>query len=100
MAMTKAELRKLLKERRTTISADEKKQLDRAIVENVLRSDAYKNADTLLLFAPLPGEVNLLPLVRAARRDGKQVAFPRCDTEKSAMDFFVLLPEHRLAPGA
>ena len=100
MTMTKNELRKLLKERRATISADEKKQLDRAIVEGVLRSEAYRNADTLLLFAPLPGEVNLLPLVRAARRDGKQVAFPRCDVEKNTMEFFVLLPEHRLAPGA
>ena len=100
MAMTKNELRKLLKERRATVSADERKQLDRAIVENVLASDAYQSADTLLLFAPLAGEVNLLPLVRAARKDGKQVAFPRCDTEKSSMDFFILLPEHRLAPGA
>ena len=100
MAMTKAELRKLLKERRAAISVDERKLLDHAIVENILRSEAYQNADTLLLFAPLPGEVNLLPLVRAARRDGKQVAFPRCDTEKTVMEFFLLLPEHRLAPGA
>ena len=99
-AMTKNELRKLLKARRASISADEKKELDRAIVDRILLSDAYQNADVLLLFAPLSGEVNLLPLVRAARRDGKQVAFPRCDTETNAMTFFILLPEHRLAPGA
>lgn len=100
MAMTKNELRKLLKERRASIPEEKKKELDRAIVESILASNAYRNADLLLLFAPLPGEVNLLPLVRAARKDGKQVAFPRCDTAENTMAFFTLLPEHRLSPGA
>ncbi|MBE6627741.1 MAG: 5-formyltetrahydrofolate cyclo-ligase [Ruminococcaceae bacterium] len=100
MAMTKNELRGLLKERRASISPDEKKQLDRAVVESILRSSVYRNADTLLLFAPLTGEVNLLPLVRAARKDGKQVAFPRCDTNANRMAFYLLTPAHRLAPGA
>lgn len=98
--MTKAELRKLLKERRASIPADSKKGLDLSIVRRILASRAYQKADTLLLFAPLPGEVNLLPLVRAARKDGKNVAFPRCHTETNTMEFFLLLPEQRLIKGA
>ena len=98
--MTKAELRKLLKEKRVSIPAEKKRELDLAIVRQILSSKIYQNADTVLLFAPLPGEVNLLPLVRAARKDGKNVAFPRCDTATNTMEFFCLLPETRLVRGA
>ncbi len=98
-AMTKTELRKLLKEKRASIPEEKKKETDAAIVKEILASAIYQNADTLLLFAPMTGEINLLPLVRAARRDGKAVGFPRCNTEENTMDFFELRPEDRLTEG-
>ena len=98
--MTKDELRKTLKEKRASISQEEKKELDQAIIGQILSSEAYKNADIVLLYAPIQSEINLLPLVRAARKDGKAVAFPRCNTEQSSMQFYLLLEEARLTPGA
>ncbi len=98
--LTKQQLRELLKQRRSSIPPEEKKRLDAAIVASITASQAYLQADTLLLYAPLSGEVDLLPLVRRARKDGKQVAFPRCDTETNTMRFHLLTPEARLSPGA
>ncbi len=98
--LNKDRLRKLLKERRAAIPPEKKKELDEAIVSRIAASDVFARADVLLLYAPLSGEVNLLPLVRLARKEGKAVAFPRCDTETNTMRFYLLLPEARLLPGA
>lgn len=98
--MTKDELRKALKEKRASIPPEEKKELDQAIIGQILASEAYQNADILLLYAPIQSEINLLPLVRSARKDGKSVAFPRCDAEQGTMQFYLLLEDARLTPGA
>lgn len=96
----KQELRAFLKERRGQIPPSQKKELDRAIVRHILASDVYRNADTILLFAPMEGEIDLLPLARQARHDGKAIAFPRCDVESTTMQFYLLLPDARLRAGA
>ncbi len=98
--ITKEQLRARLKERRAAIAPEERASMSRAIVQAILRSELYQKADTLLLFAPLPGEVDLLPLVQFARKDGKGIAFPRCDTEKEIMQFYLLEPGARLRRGA
>lgn len=97
---TKDELRALLKDKRASLSHDEKKAMDAAIVSRIAQSKVYQNASTLLLYAPLAGEINLLPLVRLARKQGKTVAFPRCDVATNTMQFYILEPEARLVAGA
>lgn len=98
--MTKQELRRLLKERRAAIPADEKKEMDRAIVASIAASKVFQQASAILLYAPLPGEINLLPLARLAQKQGKTVAFPRCDVTNHTLGFFVWTPEARLTVGA
>ncbi len=98
--LTKQELRAAVKAKRDAIPADEKKQADAAILARILASEEYRNASAILLYAPYGSEINLLPLVRAAREAGKPVAFPRCDTAQNTMQFYVLEPHARLQPGA
>ncbi len=98
--MDKQELRRVLKQKRIALAPDEKKEKDRLIREAILSSRAWARADTVLLYAPTPYEVDLIPLVKEARRAGKQVAFPRCNTETLAMVFHVLEPGQKLSPGA
>ncbi|MBQ2734332.1 MAG: 5-formyltetrahydrofolate cyclo-ligase [Clostridia bacterium] len=98
--MTKQELRQLLRERRAAISADEKKTHDRAIVSRIAKSKEFQRASAILLYAPMPGEINLLPLAHLARKAGKPVAFPRCNTADNTIEFFVWEPDARLMPGA
>ena len=98
--MTKQELRAAIKQKRAIISPEQKKTRDTAIVEQIAASEVFQSASVLLLYAPLKDEINLLPLARYARERGIPIAFPRCDTASNTMQFFILEPGCRLAPGA
>ena len=98
--MTKQELRTILRERRKGFTEEQKRANDRAIAEGIARSEVFKNASTLLLYAPMEGEINLLPLARIAQKQGKTIAFPRCDTKTNTMAFYVLEEGVRMTHGA
>ncbi len=98
--MTKKELRSKLREKRSSIPEEQKKQFDSAILSHILRTELFQKASMILLYVPVEGEVALLELARTARSMGKAIAFPRCDTETETMEFYTLLPESRLVSGA
>lgn len=98
--MDKQELRAYLKQKRAEIPPEQKKDADRRIVETIAASPCFQQADTVLLYAPHGSEIDLIPLVRLARKNGKKVAFPRCDPETNTMQFFVLESDSRLVKGA
>ncbi len=99
-SLTKNELRALLKRRRAQLPTDQKSAWDRAIVEHISASPMFKNASMLLLYAPMKGEINLLPLARLARAKGIPIAFPRSNTEDCTLTFHILTPDARLTTGA
>ncbi len=98
--MTKQELRAAIRAKRDAIPPEVKKQADAEIVARIAASEVFANASAVLLYAPHGSEINLLPLVRICREQGKPVAFPRCNTADCTMQFFVLEPDARLIPGA
>lgn len=98
--MTKSELRRLLKDRRAAIDPERRRELDRAIVGRIAESDLFRNCSSLLLYAPIGSEINLLPLVRVARQAGIPVAFPRAHEQDCTMEFYTLTEDARLTPGA
>ncbi|MBQ8416221.1 MAG: 5-formyltetrahydrofolate cyclo-ligase, partial [Clostridia bacterium] len=98
--MDKTQLRRLLKEKRKTLSPEQKKAMDQAIVDHIAATQEFREASVLLLYAPMEGEINLLPLARLAREAGKSIAFPRCDVQTNTMVFHILTPEARLSEGA
>lgn len=74
--MTKQELRAECKRRRAAIPADGKTKLDELIRRRIVETEAFQCAETVLLYAPVKGEIDLLPLVAVCRRMGKEVGFP------------------------
>ncbi len=96
----KKELRALLKERRDAIPTEKRKELDREIINRIIHSPAFERATAVFLYAPIKGEINLLPLAHAAQRSGKRIAFPRCDTNTEQMQFFELVTGKKLITGA
>ena len=98
--MTKQEYRAALKQKRASITPEQRKAWDTAIVERIAASEVFQNASAVLLYAPVGSEINLLPLARIARERGKRIAFPRCDVETNTMQFFYLEPNVRLSLGA
>lgn len=97
---TKQELRAILKERRASIEPAQREELDRAIISHVAASPLFEGASMLLIYAPMKGEINLLPLARLARERGIPIAFPRSHTEDCTVTFHILTPDARLSAGA
>ena len=98
--MTKQELRAYFRQKRQELDPAKKTEMDKAIVDRIAASPWFRRAKAILLYAPVKGEIDLVPLLRAARRAGKQVGFPRCNAETNTMQFFALLPGQKLLPGA
>ncbi len=96
----KEHLRARILAQRAAVSKEVAAKRDRAIITRILHSEAYKESHQILLYAPIKGEIDLIPLVRAARKDGKEIAFPRCDIASNTMQFHILTPDARLRPGA
>lgn len=78
-------LRTICMRAREKMDHDAKKAADGAMIRTIMAHSAFKNADLILLFYPVRGEIDLLPLCDAALEKGISVAFPRC--EGSEMTF-------------
>ena len=74
--MSKQELRAECKRRRAAIPADGKAKLDELIRRRIVETEVFQRAETVLIYAPVKGEIDLLPLVAICRRMGKEVGFP------------------------
>lgn len=59
---------------------------------------SYRYADTVMFYAPLPDEVDIMPLARDALASGKRVAFPLCGAENS-MTYHLITDLSQLVPG-
>lgn len=70
-----------------------------AICERVLSSPAYGSAGSLLIYAPLPGEADILPIADAALAAGKLLAFPRTDWSSRGMLTALVRSPADLVPG-
>ncbi len=76
-AEEKRNLRKEYKARRAARSPEERARLDAALCAAVIGSELFADAEAILLYAPIRGEIDVLPIAQAAWRAGKTVAFPR-----------------------
>ena len=89
----KIEIRKQHLEKRAKISPDVRAFRDGKICNNILSSAAYRYADIVLMYYPVRGEVDVLPLMKAALASGKKVAFPRCCEQDHSMKFHYVSSE-------
>ena len=83
----KNRLREKYRAVREAISKEEKEILDKKICERFLSLVSYRFADTVLMYAPIRGEIDVDPIAAAALKAGKRVAYPRCIGEDSRMFF-------------
>lgn len=78
----KARLRMEIRGRLKKLSAAERATAASLICQRVRAQDFWKAAKTVLLFAPLPDEVNIWPLLEKALAEGKVLSLPRYDPVK------------------
>ena len=74
----KKALRATLLAERAAILPDEKAKADACICRYIAALDAFREADVILAFFPVRGEVDLRALYDAAAALQKPLAFPRC----------------------
>ena len=92
-----AERRELL-QRRNAIREDDRMQCSLAICSVIALDPCFDRAESIMFYMPAGSEVNLEPLMLAARRRGKQVLLPRCD--KSTHVITPCIFDGRLSKGA
>ena len=95
----KKELRKLLRQKRASISVEDKQAWDDALVASIASHPHYQSCEVLLLFSPVKGEPDLLPLAALALRQGKKVGFPISHPESRAMTFCAVRDLSELSKG-
>ncbi len=64
-----------------------------------MRLPEFHSARTLLLYFPLPQEINLIPVFNYARQRGINCAFPRCGEKAGEMEFYITDDLNGLSPG-
>ncbi len=96
----KKKLREELLQLRNEISKDDREKAESAVASKLLSLASFRFAETVLLYYPIKGEINVLPVAEAAIKAGKQVAFPLCDTESSTMTYHIVSDLKELKKGS
>ncbi|MCC8043259.1 MAG: 5-formyltetrahydrofolate cyclo-ligase [Oscillospiraceae bacterium] len=86
----KRKLREKYKDIRRNMSKSGKQRRDLAILERLISTDAYKNADIVLTYVSTDIEVDTRALINKAMDDKKRVAVPRCIDGTRDMNFYFI----------
>ena len=93
-------LRAQLLRARNEMPQAEREIADKQIVSRVLSLPCFKNATTVLLYAPVGTEIDVSPLMREAWQRGIPVGLPVCDRATKTIAFMRALPNIPLVDGA
>lgn len=91
-------LRKKYRAYRESLSQGKKNVFDTSIKHNLLRLNEYGENDILFLYVSKKIEVDTYGIMEQCWADGKTVAVPRCEEDRS-MDFYIIHSKEDLEPG-
>ena len=80
--MEKAEARAEIRRRIEAIPPADRALKSEKIVERLLSLPAFKDANAVMLFVPMPDEADVAPVISEALKLGKIVLLPKCDPKK------------------
>ena len=96
--MDKSELRSRIRALKRQMTEAEIAEKSTSLMDQLLQTDAYRNAKTLYGYVNYNQEVRTLPILEQALQDGKRVAVPKC--YGSQMRFIYISGLHQLAKGS
>lgn len=88
MSIQKAQLRMSARTLRDGMSQEERDTASAAICKNIFASECFAHCDTVLCYAPIGSEADILSVAKAALASSKTVGFPICRDEQ--MDFYAV----------
>lgn len=80
-------IRKKYKALRASLAPEHKSRLDAEICRRFTALASFRFCETILFYAPLENEIDIMPAAELALSLGKRVAFPRCNVEDSTMTY-------------
>lgn len=96
----KKKLRAEAREMRRSMSPEKKSSLDRKIKNKLLNLWAVREASAVLCYVSTEIEVDTREFINALLQMGKPVAVPRCEGEKSNMNFYYINSLDELSSGS
>lgn len=94
----KQQIRAELKERRNSMTKEQREEYSRKICEQLWKCIESEEADVIYFYYPLGSEVNVFTLAEKALLKGKKIAFPR--TNRDSMDFYPVISLSDFREGA
>ena len=95
----KAQMRKLIREKRRELSSSERERSAAAVAEALLSLDALRRAKYVLAYMPMKYELDILPAVEKLRELGIKPVFPLC-IENGGLRLFLPAQENGFKVGA
>jgi len=85
--MSKSEFRQIAAEKVCALSADEKREKSRAVMESIFGLQEFKEANNILFYYSLNNEVETADAIKKAAAQGKNVYLPRVPAESAELEF-------------
>lgn len=98
--MTKAQARRLIRERVARLEPAERRAYDLRIARSVLSLPEVEAAGVVMVYLSLPDEVDTTALIEGLHRAGKRLAVPHTDLEAGRLIPVRLEPGAELRPAA
>ena len=99
IAKQKKALREHYRQVRDALLPDERLAQSQEICTQIMQTELYAQAQSVLLYAAQGSEIDLSTLARDAWEKGKTVAYPRCLDGQGHMAFYTVDAPERLVPG-
>ena len=96
----KKETRALFRKMRKEISEDQRQVLDKILLDKISSKDEFIKASVVLAYYPVNDEINTLPIIEYALKEGKRVALPISNTEDHTLTFRFISSLDELVAGA
>jgi 5-formyltetrahydrofolate cyclo-ligase len=88
--LDKNELRRKFLQIRKNISSDQKKIMDKKILNNFFMLDEIKEKSKFLFYYSLPYEVSTLKIIEKLIDEGKKIALPKVEKNEGLMNFYYI----------
>ena len=97
-AVQKSALRGDMTVKRRALSLEDRVHISQMICGRAMEELVLQNAQTIMLYASMPEEINLFPLMEKLLSDGRRIALPRI-VERGLMEAWELRAMENLVPG-
>jgi 5-formyltetrahydrofolate cyclo-ligase len=84
----KQDIRKKILDHREAIDTDIRKQWDENILNNLIKSDWYKKANTIFAFVSFKSEADTHKIIKYSIQDQKTVCVPRIKSKQKGIEIF------------